>query len=232
MPSAAVQSLEALLLDRRLGGTLPSLDAPPRFLPTGIEAFDRALGGGWRIGELSELAGRQATGRSHLVACTLARATADRHVVAIVDALDRFDPSSAAEAGVDLDRLLWVRGPAVVAEQARPALVDHAIRQAVRAFDLILRAGGFAVVVLDLRGIPPRRLQALPMPTWLRLAQVLEAQDTVGLVLAEVPVARSARGVSFVFDGKATWAGASAQSRRLAGFSPAWTLRSAKAGSA
>jgi hypothetical protein len=228
MPSAAVQSLEALLLDRRLGSTLPTLGAAPRFLSTGLEAFDRALGGGWRIGELSELAGRQATGRSHLVACTLARATAEGHVVALIDALDRFDPAPAAAAGVDLDRVLWVRGPAIVAEQARPPVVDHAIKQAIRAFDLVLRAGGFAVVVLDLRGLPPRRLQALPVPTWLRLAQVLETLDTVGLILADAPLARSARGVSLIFDGRVTWAGTSAQSRRLAGFSPTWTLRSVR----
>ncbi|MFO7303486.1 MAG: hypothetical protein DIU54_013815 [Acidobacteriota bacterium] len=227
MSSAAVQSLEALLLDRRLGSTLPGLTPPPRLLPTGIEPFDRVLGGGWRMGTLSELAGRTGTGRTHLLVGTLRQAAAAGQVVALVDALDRFDPASAAGAGLDLERLLWVRGPSILAEQARPAVLDGAIRLAIRAFDLILRAGGFAVVALDLRDVPVRRLQALPAVTWLRLAQVLEGQDTVGLLLADVPLARSARGVSVVCQGEPRWAGTSAQSRRLAGFAPVWTVRSA-----
>jgi len=115
----------------------------------------------------------------------------------------------------------------VMVEQARPVVIDQAVKQAVRACDLILRAGGFAVVVLDLRNIPPRRLQALPAMTWLRLAQVTETQDTVGLLLGDAPVGRSARGVSVHLQGHTVWTGDSAQSRRLAGFMPAWAIRSA-----
>lgn len=226
MSSAAIRSLETLLQARKLGNTLPGLLPPPRVVATGLPAFDRAIGGGWRAGALSEVVGTRSVGRMHLLVSTLAQSTRQGQVVALVDAFDRFDPRPAVEAGIDLSRLLWVRGPSVLVEQARPALIDHAIKQAVRACDLILRAGGFAVVALDLREAPARRLQALPAMTWLRLSQVLEAQDTVGVVLADVPVGRSARGVSVHLQGHAMWTGHSPQSRRLAGFSRAWTIRS------
>jgi hypothetical protein len=227
MSSAAVRSLETLLQDRKLGNTLPGLAPPTRVMATGLADFDRALGGGWRVGALSEVIGARSTGRMHLLLSTLARATGQGQVVALVDALDRFDPRSAAEAGIDLTRLLWVRGASISVEQARPLLIDRAIKQAVRACDLIVRAGGFAVVVLDLRDVPARRLQALPAITWLRLSQVIETQDTVGLLLADAPVGRSARGVSAHLQGHAVWTGDSLQSRRLAGFMPVWSIRSA-----
>lgn len=227
MPSAAVRSLESLLQHRKLGTALPGLTAPPRLMATGLPEFDRAVGGGWRQGALSEIVGPRSAGRTHLLLATLARATRQGQVVALVDGIDRFDPVSAAAAGVDLDRVLWVRGAPVMVEQARPAVIEQAIKQAVRACDLVLRAGGFAVVALDLRNIPLRRLQSLPAMTWLRLAQVTEAQETVGLLLGDAPIGRSARGVSVHLQGRTHWTGNSAQSRRLAGFTSSWTIRSA-----
>jgi len=227
MSSPAIRSLESLLQSRKLGNTLPGLTAPPRLMPTGVPEFDQAIGGGWRQGALSEIVGPRSAGRTHLLLATMACATRQGQVVALVDAIDRFDPISAAAAGVDLDRVLWVRGAPVMAEQARPGVIDQAVKQAVRACDLILRAGGFVVVALDLRNIPLRRLQALPAITWLRLAQVTETQETVGLLLGDGPIGRSARGVSVHLHGRTTWTGDSAQSRRLAGFTPTWDVRSA-----
>jgi len=43
----------------------------------------------------------------------LAAATARGELVALVDALDMLDVASAEAAGVQLDRLLWVRGHVV-----------------------------------------------------------------------------------------------------------------------
>ncbi|ODS56140.1 MAG: hypothetical protein ABS36_06905 [Acidobacteria bacterium SCN 69-37] len=227
MASAAVRSLETLLQTRNLGSALPAMAAPPRRLATGWLAVDHRLGGGWSLGALSEVVGASSSGRTHLLLATLAQATRQGQVVALVDALDRFDPATAAAAGVCLDRVLWVRGAPVMVEQARPGVIEQAVKQAVRAGDQILRAGGFAVVALDLRDIPARCLQALPSITWLRLAQVVEPQDTVALLLADAPVGRSARGVSVLLEGRAVWQGDQVQSRRLAGFQPSWVVRSA-----
>ncbi len=226
MASSARRTLEALLDSKKLGGTLARPEAAPRVVSTGLAALDRVLGGGWRAGAISEIVGARSTGRTAVLLATLAVVTGQGQVAALVDGCDRFDPASAAAAGVDLDRLLWVRGAPLTVEAARPAVIDRAIRQAVRACDLVLRAGGFAVVALDLADVPPRYVRALPPATWLRLAHVNEGRDTVGLLLGDAALGRSAQGVSIHLDSRPIWTGRSAQSRRCAGFDLAFTLRS------
>ena len=139
-------------------------------------------------------------------------------MAAIVDAVDRLDPLSLQEAGVDLNRVLWVRGAAVTIEMARPALIEDVVSRAVRAFDLVIRAGGFSLVALDLSDVPSRYVRALPWATWKRLAYANEGRPTVGLVVGQEPMGRSARGVSFAIASSAVWTGTSDQSRRFGGF--------------
>src|SRR5213592_3837240 len=104
--------LRARQLDRTLTTALPEID--PRdesaLAPSGVTALDARLGGGFPRGQLSELVGPRSSGRTSLVLQLLASATARGELVALVDALDMCDVESAAAAGVDLDRLLWVRG--------------------------------------------------------------------------------------------------------------------------
>jgi hypothetical protein len=224
MPSSAVTHLASLLRVKQLDRTL--LDARPldaeAVVPSGIRAVDAALGGGWRRGELSEVWGARSSGRTSVLVSTLATATRqeDREsdLVALVDAFDRFDPVSAAAAGLALDRVLWVRGPSLT-QPVRSALYEEAIKQAVRAFDLIVRAGGFAVVALDLAEVPARRLRdRLPWSTWLRIARVNEGQRTVCLLVGDGPISRSPRGASVQLAARCRWTGASAQRRRFEGF--------------
>jgi hypothetical protein len=223
MKSTAINRLESLLDASRLGGSLARAwigQPAPAGVSTGLPDLDDALGGGWRVGEISEVVGARSTGRTTVLIATLAAATARGDIGALVDAWDRFDPVSAAAAGVDLDRLLWVRGPAltVTLELARPAVLQQAVQRAIRAFDLIVRAGGFGIVALDLAGAPARALQALPFTTWLRLAHANEGRQTAGLVIAERPLGRSARGACVQLAAAPRWTGASAQSRRFNGF--------------
>src|SRR5262245_22479070 len=138
-------ALESLLRARKLDVTLTSCDAavpPDRLAPTGDDRLDAALGGGLRRGHLSEITGAPSGGRATLVARLLAAATAREEATAIVDACDTWDPASAHAHGVALDRVLWVRerGDAV---------------RALKAFSLILQAGGFGLVVLDLADVAP-----------------------------------------------------------------------------
>jgi RecA/RadA recombinase len=219
MPNAAVKQLETLLQARKLDGTLlrPWQQQACPVSPSGIPALDEALGGGWARGELSELVGGRSSGRTSVMLATLAAATARHEIVALVDAFDRFDPASAIEAGVEIERLLWVRGPACTVEMARPGLLEQGVRRALRAFDLIVRAGGFAVIVLDVADVPSLFFRALPATTWMRLARANEGRDTACLLVGAVHLARSARGVSVRLEASARWAGASLQSRRLGG---------------
>lgn len=225
MLSSAVQTLEALLHSKKLGSTLGRLREQPRVVSSGNAALDHVLGGGWQVGTLSELVGSRSSGRTAVVLQTLATATGNGQVVALVDTFDRFDPARAADAGVDLNAVLWVRGAPLVAEMAKPALVEQAIKHAVRACDLILRAGGFAIVVLDLADVSPRRVQALPSITWFRLAHTNEGRDTVCLLMGNAPIARSARGSTVMLDATPRWTGASAQARRFAGFTTVFRVR-------
>jgi hypothetical protein len=228
MPSAALRHLETLLQARKLASTLATQETAVRaVVPSGLADLDRQLQGGWPAGALSEIIGARSTGRTRVLVSTLANAAAQGHVVALVDAFDRFDPRSAAEAGLDLDRLLWVRGASLTVELARPMMLDRAVTHAVRAFDLILRAGGFGVIALDLSDAPARIVRSLPSATWLRLAHVNEGSPTVGLIVVDVPVGRSARGVSVHLDARPIWTGSSPQSRRFAGFTTAYGISSA-----
>jgi hypothetical protein len=185
--------LESLLKDRQLDVTLTSASplaptsadalASADLAPTGDAAIDRALGGGLRRGHLSEIVGPRSTGRSAVACRALAEAAGRGELVALVDACDRFDPPSAAASGLDLSRLLWVRDTGNVA-------------RAIKAMNLVLQAGGFGLVVLDLADAPARLVRALPFTTWFRLARVIEGSPTVALLLAAEHLARSSGGAT------------------------------------
>ena len=219
---SAREHLETLLDARKLGGALRPVWAlgrrNVRMTPTGVPTLDQALGGGWRQGEISELVGSRSAGKTSVLLASLAAATADGAVAALVDAVDRLEPRVLHEAGAHLSQVLWVRGAAITIEMARPALIEEAVTRAVRAFDLILRAGGFAVVALDLSDVPPRYVRALPWATWKRLAYINEGRPTVGLILGQEPMGRSARGVSLALTSSPVWIGSSDQGRRFGGF--------------
>src|ERR1700678_4052859 len=80
----------------------------PEMLSSGIAAIN-ALTGGWPRGCLTEICGPASSGRTTLLLAALAAATRRGEFCVLVDASDALHPRSAADAGVDLDRLLWVR---------------------------------------------------------------------------------------------------------------------------
>jgi len=80
----------------------------PEMLSSGIAAIN-ALTGGWPRGCLTEICGPASSGRTTLLLAALAAATRRGEFCVLVDASDALDPRSAANAGVQLDRLLWVR---------------------------------------------------------------------------------------------------------------------------
>jgi hypothetical protein len=233
---AARLQVEALLRARRLDRTVADLDAPPdpaRTAPTGLGWLDARLGGGWPCGETSEVSGPASSGRTSVLVATLAAATARGELVALVDATDTFDVVTAAASGVVLDRVLWVRGdPAAVAAAPPGGRGAGLVDRAVKAFGLVLEAGGFGVVALDVADVAPAELARLPFTTWRRLQRLVEGRDTVSLVLAPAPLARSARGVTLELTASAAstprWEGTSRRARRLAGLRLAPAIRAAR----
>jgi hypothetical protein len=201
MPLARAD-LESLLrarrLDRTLTTALPQLD--PRdehaLAPSGISALDARLGGGFPRGQLSEIAGPRSSGRASLLLQTIAAATARGELVALVDALDMFDAGSAAAAGVDLDRLLWIRGHLVTNQGLCRELNQRAIEQAIRAFTLVLQAGNFGLVVFDVAEAPADAVRRLPFTTWLRLQRMVEGSQTACVLVGDEPMARSSAGLT------------------------------------
>ena len=99
-------------------------------------------------------------------------------VVAIVDCDDTFDLASAAHAGVDLKRTLWVR-------------CGHSLERAFKAVDLILHAGGFGLIVLNLCNVPAKTLRRVISSWWFRFRRAIENTPTALVVVTPVAAVRS-----------------------------------------
>jgi hypothetical protein len=80
----------------------------PEMVSSGIRQLD-LLTGGLARGCLTEICGTASSGRTSVLLFALARATERGEVCALVDSSDAFDPASAAAAGMEMSRLLWVR---------------------------------------------------------------------------------------------------------------------------
>src|SRR5215510_1249328 len=154
MANTARVTLESALrekkLDRTLTTALPPLERldASELVATGVAALDACLHGGFPRGQVSEIAGPPSSGRTALVAA----ATRQGEIAAIVDTFDRLDLASTTAAGLDRTRLLWVRGQAIAG--APPAGIERALDRALKAFTLVLQAGGFGVVALDVADVP------------------------------------------------------------------------------
>lgn len=133
------------------------------FRPSGLPELDALLGGGWPRAALSELSGRRSSGRTAVMLSALARAAEAGEAIALVDTGGALDPRAAEACGVALPRLLWIR---------------CAAGEALKAADLIVSAGGFGVLALDLGDERPR----VPTAAWIRLKHGAERQGTSVLV--------------------------------------------------
>ena len=203
MPLARAD-LESLLRTRRLDRTLTTAASRVEYdgAALGVTPLDARLGGGFPRGHVSELVGPRSSGRTSLLMQTLAAATARGELVAVVDALDMFDVESAAAAGVDLDRLLWVRGFVVPNPGLCRDTNQRALEQALRAFTLVLQAGRFGVVAFDVAEAPAPAIRQLPFTTWLRLQRIVEGSQTVCLLVGAEPMARSSAGLTLSLAGQ------------------------------
>src|SRR5579862_3409836 len=149
-------------------------------LSTGIPAIDRLTAGGIPRGTLTEICGTESTGRTALVFALLGQATQRGECCAWIDTAGAFDPASALEAGVNLDRVLWVN----CAGNAQHAL---------KSTDLLIQAGGFGLVVLDLADTPDSTARRISLASWFRLRH---AAERTGAALVAVECQINARSCS------------------------------------
>jgi len=94
---------------------------------------------------------------------------------------------------------------------------DRAIERALKALNLVLQAGGFGCVMLDLADAPLIALRRLPFTTWLRIQRVVEGRDTACVLLTPQPLARSAGGLTLSLAARTRWAGDADRNRHLTG---------------
>ena len=195
MPAAELRSLIETRVEERLGGRFPAAlgwrprpDAPTA--ATGIPEVD-ALTDGLPRGALTEVCGPASSGRTALLLSLLAEFTRREELCALLDAGDSFDPASAAAAGVELGRLLWVRcEKAARCRQAAGAGKNSDktlgnVERALRAADLVLQAGGFGLVALDLGDIPAATARRVPLTSWFRFRRAVEETPAALLLLTQ-----------------------------------------------
>ena len=221
MANHALAHLETALRARKLDRTLTTALPLGRrdesaVVATDVAALDACLRGGLPRGQLSEIAGPASSGRTTVALQTLAASTRRGEIAALVDAFDRLDVASAAAAGVDLDRLLWIRGSDCRCGPPAGGL-DAMVTRALKALNLVLQARGFACVVLDLADAPPVALKRLPFTTWLRVQRIVEGSDTACLLVSPHPLARSAGGLTLLLAGRPRWTGDADRNRHLTG---------------
>jgi hypothetical protein len=195
MPSAAALRLE---IERTLEHRFPAALTPaPRTIyevaPTGVASVDILLEGGLPVGAISEVTGPESSGRTSLTLAFLAQRTEAGQVCAWVDAGDAFDPESAAASGVDLKQMLWVRccNQGGLARGKPWTRLD----QALRATDLLLQAGGFAAIVLDLGDMEPAHAMRIPLATWFRFRQAADRTRCSMVILGKTAYAQSSTAV-------------------------------------
>lgn len=286
MPSASALRLQ---IESALAHKIPSALTPAARLirpvaATGIAALDAALDGGLPIGAISELCGPECSGRTGVALSFLARLTQDKFC-AWVDATNALDPLSAAAAGVNLSRMLWVRcgaelpqprpsnpfalprqcftppeiikglhgggygshprqeikglpeavsglfTPRCAEPQPRNRCAQHSseqspasthkpeqpaperrppqrkpsnpwtpLEQALRACDLLLQAGGFSAVVLDMGSVAPEHASHIPLATWFRYRAAAERAQACILLLTQTSCAKSSAELLLRFE--------------------------------
>jgi hypothetical protein len=96
--------------------------------------------------------------------------------------------------GIDLDRLLWIRCA---------ANIEHAFK----ATDLLLHAGGFGIVFLDMGDVAGKDARRIISSWWYRFRRTVENTSTAIVLMVEEPCARSCASLTLELNGSAEWSG-------------------------
>jgi len=163
----------------------------PETLSTGVAEVD-SLTGGLPRGAITEIFGPRSSGRTSLLYSALSYATAHEEICALIDTSDAFAPTAAEAAGIDFDRLLWVRCA---------GNLEHAFKAA----DLLLHAGGFGLVILDIGDVAGKDARRIISSWWYRFRRTVENRPTAILVISEEACTRSCAALTLEFEGKGEW---------------------------
>jgi hypothetical protein len=154
-------------LRQRLGIDLAIQEKPaPELLATCLPGIDIPRG------TMTEISGPPTSGRASIVNALLAQVTRRPEFCALIDGSNSFDPLSAANAGVQLRHLLWVR-------------CGGSAEKALKAADLVVQAGGFGVVAFDLAGVRARDTRRISLASWFRLRHAVENTPTALVLIGD-----------------------------------------------
>jgi len=175
--------------DPRLASILPAsqleIRPAPEMASSGISDLD-ALTGGLPRGCLTEICGPASSGRTTVLLAALAAATRRGEYCALIDASDALDPHSVEAAGVDLDRLLWVRCGEGSAGQSKKSAGAPSLSRTLRrggSFDFLPQSPSpldFQQSKVEDPSCEENALEKSPRytrPSELRLEQVLRSTD-------------------------------------------------------
>jgi hypothetical protein len=194
--SAAIRLQVETALAKRVPAALTlKIKQAPEVFSTGIEEVDAVLGGGIPRGSITEVAGGASTGKTSFALSSIAAITQSGAACAWVDVSDALSPESAAAANIVLKRLLWLR----MSAERRERVTDKPwsrLGQALSATDLLLQAGGFAAIVLDMSDVLPQHIMRVPLSTWYRFRLAAEQARTALVFLSQFPCASSCAALS------------------------------------
>lgn len=171
--SSALPALRQLLRER----FPPMTHGRAAPLATGLPGIDDRISGLPRPALTELVCSAPSCGSQLFLGQLLAVTRAEPARVALVDAGDAFDPGSWPACL--LEHLVWVRA--------------HDAAEAMAATDLLARDANFALLLLDLRHIPPAQLRRIPATSWYRLQRALEPTTLAALVLTPFPLVPSAQ---------------------------------------
>jgi hypothetical protein len=221
-PATRVDQILASANAPRLARVVPAsrldIRPSPEMVSSGIPQLD-SLTGGMARGCLTEICGSASSGRTSILHRALAQATQRGEVCALVDASDAFHPASAAAAGVEMSRLLWVRCgeknqsrhqrkpsctsssdsyqgmPSGIPQRAKKSFGfsrwKSQLEQVLKVTDLLLQSNGFGMIALDLSDIPGESARRIPLASWFRFRHAVEHTPTALLVMEQQPIAGS-----------------------------------------
>jgi hypothetical protein len=204
MPTASHlrAQIEATLAERIPSALTPMARVAYPVAPTGIPEIDLLLHGGFPVGALSEVVGPECSGRTSLALAFVAGMTQSGKVCAWVDVSDTLHPESAAAMGVHLSRLLWVRCGSSPVTVPLPAIKKAPrskswtrLEQALRVTDLLLQAGGFSCIVLDMGSLNAEYALRVPLATWFRFRAAAERLQSNVLLLTQHVCSRNSAGL-------------------------------------
>jgi|GEM_PF-284314 len=184
--------IESSMAARFSSAFQPHEKRPDEVIPSGVPEIDSFTLGGLPRGAITEVSGSASSGRTSFMFAALAHATNHEEVCALVDTNNSFDPKSATRAGINCERLLWIR-------------CANNLEHAFKATDLLLQGGGFGLVLLDLGDVPASSAKRIISSWWYRFRRTLESTPTALVVITEDSCVRSCASLTLELKANSVW---------------------------